>query len=80
MQVVFHMPQAAASLCWAALSPQDAGEWDGPESVGREKAECICGLETGPSSTMVLLEVLVWREKKRAFCTTQSLVTASMAS
>lgn len=63
MQVMFHMPQAAASLCWAVLSPWDAGEWDGTGSVERGKAECICGLETGPSSTMVLLEVLVWREK-----------------
>lgn len=55
--------QVATSLFWAALSPQDAGEWDGTESVERGKAECVCGLGTGPSITMVLLEVVVWREK-----------------
>lgn len=27
------------------------------------KPQCVCGLETGPSSTLVLLEVLVWRGK-----------------
>lgn len=38
---MFHMPEAAASLCWAALSPQDAGGRDGTEPVEREQAECL---------------------------------------
>jgi len=33
------MVQAAASLGWAALSPQGAGEWGGTGSVGRGKNE-----------------------------------------
>lgn len=33
------MPQAAAALHWAALTPQGAEEWDGTGSVGRGKNE-----------------------------------------
>lgn len=33
------MPQAAASLRWAVLTPQGAEEWGGTGSVGRGKTE-----------------------------------------
>lgn len=65
-----HMPQAAASLHWAALSPQGAGEWDGTGSVGRGKTENVA-LKLDPA-----VQWCFWREKN--VLSVQSSVTCQI--